>query len=190
MIRTSPERDAANGPAGLIMVLTGDGKGKTTSAFGQALRASGAGMRVGIVQFIKGPWKTGEVKALQSTELPVEVVRSGLGFTIDGLRDKRIDMDDHRAVAQDGLRQARSVLASGDYGLVVLDEVLGAISGGLIDESDVLEAVAGRAHGTTVVLTGRGASDVVQDAADLVSEVRLVKHHYQDGVEARRGIEF
>ena len=175
---------------GLVMVLTGDGKGKTTSAFGQALRAAGSGIEVAIVQFIKGIWKTGEITALRSTELPIEIVRTGLGFTIDGLRDERIPMEDHRAAARDGLEKAQVMLASGDYGLVVLDEVLGAMGGELIAESDVLDAVAGRAAVTSVVLTGRGASEAVIEAADLVSEVRLVKHHFESGMDARRGIEF
>ena len=177
-------------PRGLVMVITGDGKGKSTSGFGQALRASGSGIRVAVVQFIKGAWKTGEVTALRSTELPIDIYRTGLGFTIDGLRDERIPMEDHHAAARDGLDQATRLLASGDYGLVVLDEVLGAINGELIDEADVLAAIDGRAHATTVMLTGRGASEAIIDAADLVSEVRLVKHPYQAGIAARRGIEF
>jgi cob(I)alamin adenosyltransferase len=177
------------GPS-LIIVITGDGKGKTTSAFGQALRAAGGGTRVAIVQFIKGAWRTGEVDALARTGLPITVERSGLGFTIERLRDPRIPMSAHEEAARAGLDIAREHLRSGNAGLVILDEVFGAITAGLISEADVLEAVRNRAPDVHVILTGRGASQQVMDAADLVSEVRAMKHPMDSGIAAQRGIEF
>jgi cob(I)alamin adenosyltransferase len=174
----------------LVMIMTGDGKGKTTSAFGQALRASGSGMRVAIVQFIKGSWQTGEVRALARTDLPITVERVGLGFTIERLRDPRIPMEAHGAAARDGLERARVHLRSGEVGLVVLDEILGAIAAGLVDTEDVLELITTRADGVHVLLTGRDAPAKLIAAADLVSEVRLVRHHHTRGVPAQLGIEF
>ncbi|MBA3876172.1 MAG: cob(I)yrinic acid a,c-diamide adenosyltransferase [Anaerolinea sp.] len=175
---------------GLVIVLTGDGKGKTTAAFGQALRAAGAGLRVAIVQFIKGAWQTGEVRALRRTGLPIEVVRSGRGFTIERLRDPRIPMSEHEAAAQAGLVRARELVSGGAADLVVLDEIFGAVTAGLIGEADVLALLEARRPETHLVLTGRAAPEAVVARADLVSEVRLVKHPYVRGVRAQRGIEF
>jgi cob(I)alamin adenosyltransferase len=177
-------------PTSLVIIVTGNGKGKTTSAFGQALRAAGTGMPVAIIQFIKGPWKTGEVKALASTDLPITVERAGLGFTIESLRDPRIPISAHVEAARGGLERARAHLTSGEMGLVVLDEVLGAINADLISETEVLELIDGRAEGVHVVLTGRDAPARLIDRADLVSEIRLVRHHYERGLPAQRGIEF
>jgi len=179
------------------MIVTGDGKGKTTSAFGQALRAAGTGLRaagtgmqVAIIQFIKGSWKTGEVAALAATDLPIIVERTGLGFTIERLRDPRIPMSAHVEAARDGLERARAHLTSGEIGLVVLDEILGAIKADLISEAEVLELIEARAEGVHVLLTGRNAPARLVERADLVSEIRLVRHHHERGVAAQRGIEF
>jgi cob(I)alamin adenosyltransferase len=175
---------------GLIIVLTGDGKGKTTAAFGQALRAAGAGLRVAIVQFIKGAWQTGEVRAIRRSGLPIEVVRSGRGFTIEQLRDPRIPMADHAAAAVAGLARARELVMGGAFDLVVLDEIFAAVTAGLIGEADVLALLDERRPDTHLVLTGRAAPAAVVARADLVSEIRLVKHPYAAGVRAQRGIEF
>lgn len=174
----------------LVMIVTGDGKGKTTSAFGQALRAAGAGLRVAIVQFIKGSWQTGEVRALASTDLPITIERTGLGFTIERLRDPRIPMSAHVEAARRGLDRARAHLTSGEVGLVVLDEICGAIAAGLVSQAEVLELMDARADGVHVLLTGRDAPAGLIERADLVSEVRLVRHHHERGIGAQRGIEF
>lgn len=174
----------------LVIVLTGDGKGKTTAAFGQALRAAGAGLRVAIVQFIKGSWQTGEIRALERTELPILIERTGRGFTIEGLRDPRIPISDHAEAARHGLARAYEHVGSGDRDLVVLDEIFGAVSAGLIAESDIHGLLDARHPGVHVVLTGRGAPASVIARADLVSEIRLVKHPYERGVDAQLGIEF
>jgi cob(I)alamin adenosyltransferase len=172
------------------MIMTGDGKGKTTSAFGQALRAAGSGLRVAIVQFIKGSWQTGEVRALARTDLPISVQRTGLGFTIERLRDPRIPMEAHAAAAREGMEVARGHLGSGQVDLVILDEVLGAITAGLLTTEDVLELIMTRAPDVHVLLTGRDAPSRLIEAADLVSEVRLVRHPHNQGTAAQLGIEF
>ncbi len=174
----------------LVIVLTGDGKGKTTAAFGQALRAAGTGLRVAIVQFIKGSWQTGEIRALERTDLPILIERTGRGFTIEGLRDPRIPLSDHAEAARHGLARAYQHVGSGDRDLVVLDEIFGAVSAGLIAESDIHGLLDARHPGVHVVLTGRGAPASVIERADLVSEIRLVKHPYDRGVDAQLGIEF
>ncbi len=176
--------------SGLVIVLTGDGKGKTTAAFGQALRAAGAGLRVVVVQFIKGAWQSGEIRAIERSGLPIVVFRSGRGFTIEGLRDRRIPMSEHQAAAQAGLARAHEILADETVDLVVLDEIFGAVTARLIGEADVLGLLDERRPDTHVVMTGRAASAAVIERADLVSEVRLVKHPYERGIAAQSGIEF
>ncbi len=174
----------------LVMVLTGDGKGKTTSAFGQALRAAGNGLSVVVVQFIKGSWKTGEVEAVRRSGLPITVERVGRGFTIEALRHRRIPMEEHERAARSGIVRARELVASDGFDLVVLDEIFGAIKAGLITEEEVLALLDARHPDVHLLLTGRDAPASVIERADLASEVRLLKHPYGRGVEAQRGIEF
>ena len=175
--------------SGLVIVLTGDGKGKTTSAFGQALRAAGTGLRVVVVQFIKGAWQSGEIRAIERSGLPIEVFRSGRGFTIEGLRDRRIPMSEHEAAARAGLAHARDLVADETVDLVVLDEIFGAVTARLIDEADVLGLLDRRLPATHLVMTGRAAPAPVVERADLVGEVRLVKHPFERGIAAQLGIE-
>ena len=174
---------------GLTIVYTGDGKGKTTAAIGLVVRAAGNQMRVFFLQFIKGQWKSGERAILRG--LPgVNLEVTGRGFTIDGLRDPRIPMDDHAAAAALGWRRAVEVLHSGDYDLVVLDEILGAISAQLVPLDEVLASITGKPPHVHLVLTGRNAPPEVVERADLVSEVRPIKHPFDRGIKAQRGIEF
>jgi cob(I)alamin adenosyltransferase len=175
---------------GLVIVFTGNGKGKTTAAMGLALRASGNKMRVRVIQFIKGSWKTGEVEAVRPLAPLFEIVRAGLGFTIDGLRDPRIDPDEHRAAAQAGLAEARQAIVSGDFAVVVLDEILGAIKAELVTTAQVVGLINEKPEMLHLVLTGRDAPAEVVAAADLVTEMRLIKHPYESGIVAQRGVEF
>ncbi len=175
---------------GLVIVFTGHGKGKTTAALGLAVRAAGSKMRVHIIQFIKGRWKAGEVEGLRALAPVVEIERAGLGFTIERLRDPRIPMEDHRAAAQAGLVEARAAIVSGAYAVVILDELLGAITAGLVSLEQVLELIALKPPMLHLVLTGRDAPPELIDAADLVTEMRLVKHPYEAGIVAQRGVEF
>ena len=175
---------------GLVIVNTGNGKGKTTAALGLAVRAAGNGFKVLIIQFIKGQWKTGESQALTALAPNVELVRMGKGFTIERLRDKRIPLEDHEAAAADAFARAAEVVRSGAYDMVVLDELLGSIKAGLVSLDDVLQLIRDKPARLHLVLTGRGAPQPLIDAADLVTEMRAVKHPYEQGIKAQRGIEF
>jgi cob(I)alamin adenosyltransferase len=175
---------------GLLVIFTGDGKGKTTAAMGLGFRAAGNRMHVHVIQFIKGSWKTGEQEAAKALAPFFEIVRAGRGFTIDRLRDPRIPMDEHVAAAQAGLAQARDAITSGSFDVVILDEVLGAITAGLVTLDQVIELVEAKPPPVHVVLTGRGAPEALVERADLVTEMRLVKHPFAQGIAAQRGIEF
>jgi cob(I)alamin adenosyltransferase len=185
--------DASAGPDrrrhGLTIVYTGDGKGKTTAAVGLTLRAAGNRMRVFFLQFIKGRWKSGEREVLRS--IPgVDLEVTGLGFTIEGLRDPRIPLDDHAAAAAHGWRVAQRIVDEGRYDVVVLDEILGAVAANLVPLEEVLALVARKPPELHLVLTGRGAPPELIEVADLVSEVKPIKHPYERGIKAQRGIEF
>jgi cob(I)alamin adenosyltransferase len=174
---------------GLTIIYTGDGKGKTTAAVGLVVRAAGNQMRVFFLQFIKGQWKSGErtiLRGLSGVDLEV----TGRGFTIDGLRDPRIPMDDHAAAAAVGWSRAVEVIRAGEYDLVVLDEILGAITAQLVPLQEVLELIGDKPGHVHLVLTGRNAPTELVERADLVSEVRPIKHPFERGIKAQRGIEF
>jgi cob(I)alamin adenosyltransferase len=175
---------------GLLLVFTGNGKGKSTAAFGLVLRAAGNRMPVKVIQFIKGAWKSGEREALRAWVPGVEVEVGGRGFTIERLRDPRVEMSEHQSAARAAWAAAQEAVASGRYRMVVLDEILGSITAGLVSETEVLELAASRPEEMHLVLTGRGATPAIVDAADLVTEMLEVKHHHRAGIPAQRGIEF
>jgi cob(I)alamin adenosyltransferase len=177
-------------PRGLVIVNTGNGKGKTTAALGLALRAAGNGMRVLVIQFIKGRWKTGESQAIKALGPNVELVRMGRGFTIERLRDERISMEEHEEAAAEAFARASEAVRAGAYDMVVLDELLGSIKAGLVSLDDVLALIRDKPPALHLVMTGRGAPPALVDAADLVTEMQLVKHPYEQGIPAQRGIEF
>lgn len=170
---------------GLVLLFTGDGKGKSTAAFGQALRAVGQGLRVCVIQFIKAMATTGEARALTRFTDQVEFHTLGSGFT---WRSK--DMKKPVAAARHALDVARAKIASGDFDLVVLDELTYLIAHDMVEENEIIELIAGRPPAMHLVITGRNASPALVAAADLVTEMVLRKHHYQAGVKARKGIEF
>ncbi|MBU0483011.1 MAG: cob(I)yrinic acid a,c-diamide adenosyltransferase [Proteobacteria bacterium] len=170
---------------GLVLIYTGNGKGKTTAAFGQVLRAVGHGMRVCVVQFIKGEWSTGEVLAVGSLSDKVEVHIKGSGFT--WLAE---DKQEVVRVALDAWEFAKEKMMSGDYDLLVLDELTYLVTYEIIDQSEVVEVLKKRPAGLNVVITGRGVSPALIEVADLVTEMMEVKHHFRNGVTARKGIEF
>lgn len=175
---------------GLVIVNTGNGKGKTTAAVGLAVRAAGNQMRVLLLQFIKGAWKTGEQESLKALAPHITLERMGLGFTIERLRNRRIDPDEHRAAARAGYERAMEAIRSGAYDIVVLDEILGTVNAGLISEAELLALVAAKSPAMHLVITGRNAPQSLIDAADTVTEMRPIKHAYQQGITAQRGIEF
>lgn len=171
---------------GLVIVNTGDGKGKTTAALGLALRAVGQGMKVSMIQFIKGGWKYGELKAPEL--LPgFELRPMGKGFV--GIGGKEPDPADI-ALAKETLAAGVELVNSGTRDMVILDEVNCAVSLGLIDVEDVLELIRTKPPKVHLVLTGRGAHPKVIEAADLVTEMREIKHPYKSGIKAQKGIEF
>ncbi len=178
-------------PHGLVIVHTGDGKGKTTAALGLAMRAWGDGLRVLILQFIKGGWRCGELNAIavlakSDAGGTIELRQLGRGFTRKG----NVDEAQHKRAAQDALAEARTAITSGAWDLVILDEINYAVKFGLLDVSDVLALLDARPPSLHVVLTGRDAAPEVIARADLVTEMHLVKHPFQQGVKAQKGIEF
>jgi len=170
---------------GLVLLHTGDGKGKSTAAFGQALRAAGQGLRVCIVQFIKAQHQTGEARAFQALAGQVEFHVKGGGFTW-----QQKNKDEVIRVARQAFDFAREKIMSGRYDMVVLDELTYLVSYGMVGEAEVLDLIRHRPAGLHLVITGRDASEKLVDAADLVSEVRMIKHPYAAGVRAQKGIEF
>jgi cob(I)alamin adenosyltransferase len=180
---------AAPARQGLTLVFTGDGKGKTTAAVGLAVRAAGNRMRVFFLQFIKGQWKSGEREMLRHVP-GVDLEVTGRGFTIEHLRDPRIPMQDHAAAAAHGWQVAQRIVREGEYDMVVLDEVLGAVNAGLVPLAELLALVRDKPSTVHLVLTGRGAPPDLVEVADLVSEIQPIKHPFERGINAQRGIEF
>ncbi len=176
----------APAPGGLVLVFTGDGKGKTTAALGQALRAVGHGLAVRVVQFIKAR-ACGEHAAAERLAPALVIERLGRGFVVPGAPAGEADA---HAAARAALDRCRTLLADGACDLLVADEVLTAARLGLLDEADVLALLEARPAPVHLVLTGRGATEAVRDRADLVTEMRLVKHPHQRGEPARPGIEY
>jgi cob(I)alamin adenosyltransferase len=168
---------------GYVQLYAGDGKGKTTAALGLALRASGRGLHTYIGQFMKGQ-RYGETEALRDHPT-ITLEQYGSPRCI---RREEVTAE-HVAEAQEGLERAREVMLSGDYDLVVLDEVNVSIWFGLLETEDVLALLDEKPEHVEVVLTGRRAPQALIDRADLVTEMREVKHYYQQGVKARIGIE-
>jgi len=180
---TTPNRDAAE-PRGLLIVYTGHGKGKTTAALGMVFRALGRGWRVTVVQFIKGKWKTGErVFAERLPQLRFLVM--GLGFTWES-----DDISRDKAAARAAWAEARMEISSGERELVVLDELTYAFHYGFLALDEVLETLRSRPAGVHVVITGRDAPEALLEFADLVTEMKLVKHPFQRGEKAQLGVDF
>ena len=170
---------------GLLMVHTGPGKGKSTAAFGLLLRMVGRGRPCGVVQFIKGAWSTGERAALARFDDLVDWHTMGEGFTWD-TQDKGRDI----AAARAAWGKALELMARPGLGLLVLDELNIALRYDYLDEAEVLAGLAARPPGLHVVVTGRNARPALIAAADLVTEMVAVKHHFAAGVRAQEGVEF
>jgi cob(I)alamin adenosyltransferase len=170
---------------GLLIVHTGPGKGKSTAAFGLALRMLGRGHRVGVVQFIKGAWHTGEREAFAAFGDRVSWHTMGEGFTWE-TQDLARDV----AAAGRAWNKAVELMNDNTLGLVILDELNIALRYDYLDLNKVLAALGGRRAGLHVVVTGRNAKPALIEAADLVTEMGLVKHHFAAGVKAQAGVEF
>jgi cob(I)alamin adenosyltransferase len=173
---------------GLVLVNTGNGKGKTTAAFGTVLRAASYGHRCLVVQFIKEAGRSTDHEALKRLEPEVEVFAMGRGFV--GIIDDKLPFEEHAKAAQNALDFARERMLTGEYRLVVLDEIFIALSLGLISLARVLELLEARPADVSLILTGRGAPPEVIERADTVTEMAEIKHAFQRGIPALRGIDF
>ena len=172
---------------GLVIVYTGNGKGKTTAALGQAIRAVGSGLKVLILQFIKGGQRYGELETLEilkNAGLTAEIRQCGLGFTSRG------EKENHKAAAAETLKIAREEILSGKFDMIILDEINYAVKFGLLTEDEMLDLVKIRPPELHLILTGRDASEKLIEIEDLVTEMKAVKHPFEKGIKAQKGIEF
>lgn len=172
---------------GLLIVFTGNGKGKTSAAMGSALRAVGQGMKVLMIQFIKGSWHYGELDAVKAFGENFQIRPMGRGFVKVGA--EKPDAEDIRLV-QEAWKAAVEAMHSDRYDMIILDEINYAVHYGMITLDQVLNDLAARPEQLHVICTGRNAQDRLIEAADLVSEIREIKHPFEKGILAQRGIEY
>jgi cob(I)alamin adenosyltransferase len=168
---------------GLLLVNTGNGKGKSTAAFGVALRAVGQGLTVSVIQFIKGKWKTGEVEA--AGRLGLEFMPMGKGFTWESN-----NLEEDKALMRHAWATASEKILSGKYDLIILDEINYVLGYGYIPVDEVVRTLQSRPDHVHVVLTGRNAPEEITAIADGVTEMRDIKHPYRNGIPAQKGIDF
>ncbi|MCM0020949.1 MAG: cob(I)yrinic acid a,c-diamide adenosyltransferase [Tagaea sp.] len=189
MARIKAARDkmmaGKSGEKGLLIVHTGKGKGKSSSAFGMALRCLGHGMKVGIVQYVKGAWDTGEARFLARFPEHCEIKSLGEGFTWE-TQDRARDV----AAAERAWAESARMLADPSYAMVILDEINISLRYEQIPLGTVLDAIAARPALQHVVATGRNAAPELIEMADLVTEMTLIKHPFRDGIKAQKGVEF
>tara|TARA_R110001592_G_scaffold363352_2_gene684814 strand:+ start:87042 stop:87635 length:594 start_codon:yes stop_codon:yes gene_type:complete len=176
---------AADTERGVVILLTGEGKGKTSSAFGMVMRALGYDYKVGVVQFIKGQQLSGEELYLRDICPQVNFYQMGTGFTWD-TQDREADIQ----AAKKTWAVAEQMLKDDSFHLVVLDELTYMFSFKYLDEQTVLDVLKNRPKNQSVVITGRGGGSALQELADTVSEIKDIKHAYKAGVMARRGVDF
>ncbi len=170
---------------GLLIVHTGKGKGKSTAAFGMVFRALGHGFKIGIVQFVKGKWGTGERDILEEFPDQVTIKAMGEGFTWD-TQDRARDI----AAARGAWEMAKEMIADERYKMVLLDELNICLRYDYLDINEVVEVLKSKPRDTHVIVTGRNAKDELIEIADLVTEMTMIKHPFRDGVKAQAGIEF
>lgn len=173
---------------GLVIVYTGKGKGKTTAALGMALRAVGYDHKVCMIQFIKGSWHYGEMTSSKRLEPEFELTAIGKGFV--GIIDDKSPIEDHKKIAQEALKVAQEKINSKMYHIVILDEINYAINLGLVSLKDVIDVISNRPDDLNLVLTGNHAKDEIIEKADLVTEMREIKHPFKSGIKAKKGIDF
>ncbi len=170
---------------GLLIVHTGKGKGKSTAAWGMAMRMIGHGKKVGIVQFVKGAWETGERDVFEKFPDQVTIKAMGEGFTWE-TQDRERDVK----AASKAWEAAREMIANPDYSMVILDEINIALRYGYIDLADVITGLCARPHMLHVIATGRNAHDDMIEAADLVTDMSLIKHQFRAGIRSQQGVVF
>ena len=173
---------------GLTIVYTGNGKGKTTAALGIVLRAVGYRKKICMIQFIKGTWHYGEMDSSKRLEPEFEMVAVGKGFV--GIIDDKTPKEIHEKIAQEAAKVSKQKILSGDYDIVILEEINYAVNLGLVGVSDVLDLIKSKPGDLDLVLTGNHAREEIIQEADLVTEMREIKHPFQRGIKAKRGIDF
>ena len=173
---------------GLTIVYTGKGKGKTTAALGIALRAVGYGKKICMIQFIKGSWHYGEMHSSKKLEPEFEIIAIGRGFV--GIIDDTTPKEEHKNIAKEAIKISIEKIQSGKYDIVILDEINYAINLDLVKVEDVLNLIKSKPPGLDLVLTGNYAKDEIIELADLVTEMKEVKHPFQRGIKAKKGIDF
>jgi cob(I)alamin adenosyltransferase len=178
----------ADAEVGLVIVYTGNGKGKTTAALGMCIRAAGYRKKIKILQFVKGSWKYGELEGIKLLAEHVEMVQVGEGFV--GIVDDDKDFSVHQQAAREGLRLAADEIQSGKYDLVILDELNVAVDLGLLVVEDVVALIRSKPEKLHLVITGRNARPEVVELAQLVTEMKEIKHPYQQGILAQRGVDW
>ncbi|MDC0186780.1 cob(I)yrinic acid a,c-diamide adenosyltransferase [Candidatus Nitrosopelagicus sp.] len=173
---------------GLVIVYTGNGKGKTTAALGLAIRAVGYDHKVCMLQFIKGSWHYGEMDSSKKLEPNFELIAIGKGFV--GILDDNSPREEHEKYAAEALRICREKINSGNYNVVILDEVNYAINLGLIDVQEIIKLIKEKPSNLDLVLTGRDVKEEIVELADLVTEMKEIKHPFKSGIKAKKGIDF
>lgn len=173
---------------GIVIVYTGNGKGKTTAALGMALRAVGYNHKICIIQFIKGSWPYGEMKSIKRLEPEVELIITGKGFV--GIIDDKSPKEDHIMVAKEALQISKDKIKTENFDIVILDEINYAVNLGLIDIKEVIELIKSKPKKLNLVLTGNHAKQEIIELADLVTEMKEIKHPFKSGIKAKKGIDF
>ena len=173
---------------GLVIVYTGNGKGKTTAALGMALRAIGYDHKVCMLQFIKGSWHYGEMDSSKKLEPNFELIAVGKGFV--GILDDNSPREEHEKYAAEAVRICREKIFSEKYDVIILDEVNYAITLGLIDVQEIIKIIKENPSELDLVLTGRDVKEEIVELADLVTEMKEIKHPFKSGIKAKKGIDF
>jgi len=173
---------------GLVIVYTGKGKGKTTAALGIALRATSYRKKSCMIQFIKGSWHYGEMDSSKRLEPEFEMIAVGKGFV--GIIDDKTSKEGHKEIAREAIKISNEKIQSGNYDIVILDEINYAVNLDLISVNDVLNIIKLKPANVDLILTGNYAKDEIIDVADLVTEMREIKHPFQQGIKAKKGIDF
>ena len=173
---------------GLVIVYTGGGKGKTTAALGMALRAIGYGHKICMIQFIKGSWHYGEMDSSKRLMPEFELVAAGKGFV--GILDDTSPKEEHEKYAEEAIEICKEKILSEEYDLIILDEINYAVNLGLIKSSSVVELIKIKPKELDLVLTGNHAKEEIIELADLVTEMKEIKHPFKSGIKAKKGIDF
>lgn len=173
---------------GLVIVYTGKGKGKTTAALGMALRAVGHNHKICMIQFIKGSWHYGEMSSSKRLEPEFELTAVGKGFV--GILDDKTPKDVHQKIAQEAIQISKEKILSEKYDIIILDEINYAVNLGLIEIHQVLDLIKNKPQKLSLVLTGNHVRQEIIDVADLVTEMKEIKHPFQRGIRAKKGVDF